>query len=362
MYQRILVANRGEIALRIIRACRELGIETVAIFSEADRGAQYLRSGRRGVLRRPGQGGRQLSQDRQRDQRRRSRQRAGDSSRATASSPRTPTSTKSAAAATSTSSAPRPRRWPSWATRTRPASWPARPSVPVVPGSEGLDRQTSKRRCGFAHEIGFPVLIKAIGRRRRPRHARGRRTTWRSRSALQQARAEAEAAFGNGGVYLEKYIEQPRHVEVQVLADHHGNVVHLWERDCIDAAAASEADRRKPQHRASRPRRAPAMCDAAVRLIQAADYTNAGTVEFIVDQQRQLLLHRSQRPHPGRAPGDRDGHRHRPDQVADSHRRRRAAAVHAGRHRRSAARRSSAASTPKIRSATSSRRPARSSS
>ena len=74
------------------------------------------------------------------------------------------------------------------------------------------------------------------------------------------------------------------------------------------------------------------MCDAAVRLVQAADYTNAGTVEFIVDQRRQLLLHRGERPHPGRASGDRDGHRHRPDQVADSRRRRRAAAVHAGRH------------------------------
>ena len=75
------------------------------------------------------------------------------------------------------------------------------------------------------------------------------------------------------------------------------------------------------------------MCEAAVRLIKAAGYTNAGTVEFIVDQRRQLLLHRGQRPHPGRASGDRDGHRHRPDQAADPHRRRRAAAVHAGRHR-----------------------------
>ena len=75
------------------------------------------------------------------------------------------------------------------------------------------------------------------------------------------------------------------------------------------------------------------MCDAAVRLIKAADYTNAGTVEFIVDKHGQLLLHRGQRPHPGRAPGDGDGHRHRPDQVADPRRRRRAAAVYAGRHR-----------------------------
>ena len=176
------------------------------------------------------------------------------------------------------------------------------------------------------------------------------------KSALQQAQAEAEAAFGNGGVYLEKYIEHPRHVEVQILADHHGNVVHLWERDCTVQRRHQKLIEESPRPRIS-PETRTAMCEAAVRLIKAAGYTNAGTVEFIVDKTRQLLLHRSQRPHPGRASRHRNGHRHRPDQGANPHRRRRAAAVSAERHR--AARRGDRVPHQRRRSASgiSSRRP-----
>jgi acetyl-CoA carboxylase biotin carboxylase subunit len=103
------------------------------------------------------------------------------------------------------------------------------------------------------------------------------------KSALQQARSEAEAAFGNGDVYLEKYIEHPRHVEVQVLADHHGNVVHLWERDCSVQRRHQKLIEESPSMSIS-PETRTAMCDAARRLIQAASYTNAATVEFIVDK------------------------------------------------------------------------------
>jgi acetyl-CoA carboxylase biotin carboxylase subunit len=103
------------------------------------------------------------------------------------------------------------------------------------------------------------------------------------KSALQQARAEAEAAFGNGDVYLEKYVEHPRHVEVQVLADHHGNVVHLWERDCSVQRRHQKLIEESPSMSISPQTRA-AMCDAARRLIQTAEYTNAATVEFIVDK------------------------------------------------------------------------------
>lgn len=103
------------------------------------------------------------------------------------------------------------------------------------------------------------------------------------KSALQQARAEAEAAFGNGAVYLEKYIERPRHVEVQVLADHHGNAVHLWERDCSVQRRHQKLIEESPTTSVSSETRAE-MCEAARRLILAANYTNAGTVEFIIDQ------------------------------------------------------------------------------
>ena len=102
------------------------------------------------------------------------------------------------------------------------------------------------------------------------------------KSALQQAQAEAEAAFGNGEIYLEKYVEHPRHVEVQIIADNHGNVVHLFERDCTMQRRHQKLVEESPAPRLD-PQTRTAMCDAAVRLVLAAKYTNAGTVEFIVD-------------------------------------------------------------------------------
>jgi acetyl-CoA carboxylase biotin carboxylase subunit len=153
--------------------------------------------------------------------------------------------------------------------------------VPVVPGSEGIVRN-EKEALRFAHDVGFPVLIKAVA----GGGGRGMRVASNDlalKSALQQARAEAEAAFGNGDVYLEKYIERPRHVEVQVLADLHGNVVHLWERDCSVQRRHQKLIEESPSTSIT-PEMRVAMCDAARRLIQAAEYTNAATVEFVVDQ------------------------------------------------------------------------------
>ncbi len=111
-----------------------------------------------------------------------------------------------------------------------------------------------------------------------------RRTTWRSRWRWQQARTEAEAAFGDGSIYLERYIEHPRHVEVQILADHHGNAVHLWERDCSTQRRHQKLIEESPSPHLSAEKRRE-ICEAAVRLIKKCGYTNAGTVEFIVDQQ-----------------------------------------------------------------------------
>ena len=176
-------------------------------------------------------------------------------------------------------------------------------------------------------------------------------------AGLKAARQEAEAAFKDGSVYLEKYIEQPRHVEVQILGDRHGNVVHLWERDCSLAAPASEARRgiAGPEPARRGPRGRSATPPSAWSRRPAT--TTPAPASSCVDKDNKLLLHRGQRPHPGRAPGHRAGHRHRPGARADPHRRRRAAAVSQQKTSCSAASPSSAASTPRIPPPTSGRRP-----
>jgi acetyl-CoA carboxylase biotin carboxylase subunit len=280
MYQRILVANRGEIALRIIRACRELGVETVAIYSEADRGARYLDLADESFCVGPAK--------------------AADSYLKIAS-------VISAAEVGNVQAihpgygflaenahfneicrsckidfiGPSPEAMARLGDKNAARDLARQTGVPVVPGSEGVIG-SEEEAIRFAHDVGFPVLIKAVA----GGGGRGMRVASNDlalKSALQQARSEAEAAFGNGDVYLEKYVEHPRHVEVQVLADHHGNVVHLWERDCSVQRRHQKLIEESPSMSIS-PETRSAMCDAARRLIQAASYTNAATVEFIVDK------------------------------------------------------------------------------
>jgi acetyl-CoA carboxylase biotin carboxylase subunit len=281
MYQRILVANRGEIALRIMRACRELGVETVAIFSEGDRGAQYLQLANEAFCVGPAK--------------------AADSYLKIAN-------VISAAEVGNVQAihpgygflaenahfneicrscnidfiGPSPQAMSQLGDKNAARALARKAEVPVVPGSEGIVTSESDA-LSFAHAVGFPVLIKAVA----GGGGRGMRVASNDlslKSALQQARAEAEAAFGNGDVYLEKYVERPRHVEVQVLADHHGNAVHLWERDCSVQRRHQKLIEESPSTSITPETRA-AMCDAARRLILTAEYTNAATVEFIVDQE-----------------------------------------------------------------------------
>ena len=154
--------------------------------------------------------------------------------------------------------------------------------VPTVPGSDGLV-EDKEQALAISKEIGFPVLIKASA----GGGGRGMRVALTEKaleSALDQAQAEAGAAFGNADIYMEKYVEHPRHVEVQVIADTHGNVVHLWERDCTMQRRHQKLIEESPAPNLDEGTRT-AMCEAAVRLVKAADYTNAATVEFIVDRQ-----------------------------------------------------------------------------
>ena len=286
MYKRILVANRGEIALRIIRACKELGVETVAIFSEADRGSAYLEladeaycvGGPRGA-------DSYLKIDRVIS--------AAEIGNVQAIHPGYGFLSENAHFNEVCRSCkidligPTPEAMSRLGDKNEARKLARDANVPVVPGSAGLISDEAEA-VRTAHEIGFPVLVKASA----GGGGRGMRVALNDlalKTALQQARSEAEAAFGDGSIYLEKYVEHPRHVEVQVLADHHGNVLHLWERDCSTQRRHQKLIEESPSPRLSQETRV-AMCESAVRLVHAAGYTNAGTVEFIVDEQENFYF------------------------------------------------------------------------
>ncbi len=280
MFKRILVANRGEIALRVIRACRELGIETVAIFSEADRGSHYLTLADEAYC----VGSAKAADSYLRIDRVIS---AAEIGNVQALHPGYGFLSENSHFNEVCRSCniefigPSPEAMSRLGDKNEARKLAREANVPVVPGSEGLIRNEGEA-VKLAHQIGFPVLIKATA----GGGGRGMRVAANDlslKSALQQASAEAEAAFGNAGIYLERYVERPRHVEVQFIADHHGNVVHLWERDCSVQRRHQKLIEESPSPALADATRA-AMCEAAVRLARTAGYTNAGTCEFIVDQ------------------------------------------------------------------------------
>ena len=279
MFRRILIANRGEIALRVMRACRELGIETVAVYSEADRGSNYLELADETFC----IGGPKAADSYLKISNVISAAEVGN---VEAIHPGYGFLSENAHFNEICRSCnidfigPSPEAMARLGDKNAARELAREANVPVVPGSEGLITDESDA-VRFAHEVGFPVLIKAVA----GGGGRGMRIASNDlalKSALQQAQKEAEAAFGNGAVYLEKLIEHPRHVEVQVMADHHGNVVHLWERDCSTQRRHQKLIEESPSPNIS-PEIRSSMCEAAVRLIKTANYTNAATVEFIVD-------------------------------------------------------------------------------
>ena len=286
MYKRILIANRGEIALRVIRACREMGIETVAIFSEGDRGSAYLNMADEAYCVGPAKSAASYLKTDQIIA-------AAEVGNVEAIHPGYGFLSENARFNEICRSCnidfigPSPEAMEQLGDKNQAREIAKSAKVPVVPGSDGLIEDENEA-LKVAHEIGFPVLIKATA----GGGGKGMRVASNDlslKSSFAAARQEAEAAFGNGSVYLEKYIEKPRHVEVQVLADLHGNVVHLWERDCSSQRRHQKLIEESPAPNLPDKVRN-AMCDAAVRLVKKAKYTNAGTVEFIVDKDHNFYF------------------------------------------------------------------------
>ena len=286
MYNRILIANRGEIALRIIRACKEIGIETVAIFSEGDRGSAYLELADEAYC----VGGVRSNESYLRIDQIIS---AAEISNAEAIHPGYGFMAENAhfnevcRDSNIDFIGPTPQAMLMLGDKNQARELARKAKVPVVPGSPGLI-ETDSEAMKVAKEIGYPVLVKATA----GGGGKGMRVATDDdslRTALQQAAQEAEAAFGNAAVYLEKFVELPRHVEVQVIADMHGNVVHLWERDCSTQRRHQKLIEESPAPTLP-PKVRKQICDAAVRMIKNADYYNAATVEFIVDKDNNFYF------------------------------------------------------------------------
>lgn len=286
MFQRILVANRGEIALRVIRACRDLDIEVAVVYSEADRDAPYLKLADQAICIGPGPAAESyLKIDRIIA--------AAELSNAQAIHPGYGFLSENAKFAHICRSCniefigPPEAAMDAVGNKDKAKQLAKKAKVPVVPGSDGLitsDEEAKK----FAQAVGYPVLVKASagGGGRGMRVARNDMSLI---SGLQQARQEAEAAFKDGSVFLEKYLEQPRHIEVQVIGDKFGNVVHLYERDCSLQRRHQKLIEEAPAPNLPEKVR-DKICEAAVRLIKAANYYSAGTCEFLLDRENNFYF------------------------------------------------------------------------
>ncbi|MED1793973.1 acetyl-CoA carboxylase biotin carboxylase subunit [Brevibacillus nitrificans] len=280
MFQKVLIANRGEIAVRVIRACRELGIRTVAVYSEADREALHVKMADEAYCIGP-----KASKDSYLNI-------ANIMSVATkvgadAIHPGYGFLAENAdfaeicAACNITFIGPDPDAIVNMGDKSTAKDTMKAAGVPTVPGTEGLIEDVADA-IKTANEIGYPVMVKATA----GGGGRGMRVAVDDEDlekAIRQAQNEAKTAFGNPGVYLEKFVEGPRHVEIQVMADKHGNAVYLGERDCSIQRRHQKLIEEAPSPALSEELRKQ-MGEAAVAAAKAVSYHGAGTVEFLLDK------------------------------------------------------------------------------
>jgi acetyl-CoA carboxylase biotin carboxylase subunit len=286
MFTKILVANRGEIALRVIRACRDLGVEVAVAYSEADRGAPYLELADQAICIGPAVSAESYLKIPRLIA-------AAEKAGAQAIHPGYGFLSENSKFAEQCRESgiefigPPVEAMDVLGNKDKAKAVAKAAKVPTVPGSEGIIKSDDEA-VKFARTVKFPVLIKAAagGGGRGMRVARDEAALL---PALHQARAEAEAAFKDGSVFIEKYLDRPRHVEVQLLGDRQGNVIHLFERDCSLQRRHQKLVEESPSPHLPEKVRI-AMCEAAVRLAKQAGYYSAGTCEFLVDQDNNFYF------------------------------------------------------------------------
>jgi len=286
MFRKILIANRGEIAVRVLRACREMGIATVAVYSDVDRAALHVRKSDEAYSIGPAPAAESYLRI---DKILEIAQRSG----AEAIHPGYGFLSENAKFAVACADAgvkfigPTPHSMNLMGSKTSAREQMAKAGVPFVPGtSRGLS--SAEEGEEVAQSVGYPVMLKAAagggGKGMRLVHTRKE-----LRSALESARSEAERSFGDSEVYIEKAITNPRHIEMQVLADEHGNTVWLGERECSIQRRHQKVMEEAPSPIVD-PDMRQRMGEVAVKVAEAASYTNAGTIEFLVDQQKTFYF------------------------------------------------------------------------
>src|SRR6202046_2421190 len=286
MFNKILIANRGEIAVRVLRACHEMGIAAVAVYSDVDRASLHVRKADEAYpIGAAAAAESYLNIEKILD--------IAERSGADAIHPGYGFLSENAKFAQACADAgvkfigPSAAAIDAMGSKTRARQAMERAGVPFVPGtSRGLESFEQAEQV--AARIGYPVMLKAAagggGKGMRLVHAPGA-----LQSALEGARSEAERSFGDSEVYIEKAIHNPRHIEMQIFADEHGNTVYLGERECSLQARPQKVVEEAPSPIVD-PDMRRRMGEVAVRVAQAAQYTNAGTVEFLVDQQKNFYF------------------------------------------------------------------------